>query len=888
LLLLGTALLLQLAVDFDPAAATGDLLGPSRARLASLEARLDDPQEAVERARLLLQTGRHDEAHRLVGDLMEGDLDAKVLAGRILEAVHDFGRLETLVESLQLASPDDWDVRSLVYRWWFLIDDLERVERTLQKRRSDGEFTLADAIASAELQLRLLGYEEARAAYVEILSGELPLFQRTRALRGLGVALHRERQFDDSLAKLTEALALSPLDADVMAALADTLIRHGRTDEAIEAAEFAVGVAPYHLRSHYLLGSGYARRNYTQFYAAYPGSFADEEGRASLRGGDVLLEARRVSGARKAYETVRKAHPRWADAAVRLGSLEYAERNYTAARGHFEEALQLRPEYGRAHTGLARSLEAQRLAVEVHRRQYEESLERARMPEVPGIDDFVINWAALSPRHQKRLALSVEPWRRYLPVLIEAGATLYVKQLYQLLSETPGQELLRDQRISYDSRLWDDVRGCGGYHTVAGIEDVEQLVYNGYDTVLHEISHQVHSVLTEDRKREIQDLYAETKRRDESTGEAFLSRYASGSVWEYFAEGANALRSPRRDRFDTREIVRERLEDRDEALQAIARRIMLKDDVEPSYAVAYVTRGDDRLQRGKPEEALDAYRKALKRSPGDESTVDSHLYALAVMGRTREALEASREASGKMPESAAVALRLSDALWVAGEGLPAAIGTLQEARSKVRAQERYRIDQELGLLHWTAGDAPSALAAFQAVLEYQADSPAGLWGAAGAEALAGRWEKAWALYDKAVRHRTGIVDLRTDYARDLIRAGELERAAEQIDAALLLDPEDPEALAIKGWWHLQSGRIEEARAFARRARDLGPWCALADLVEAAAERRAGNPKASERLLEPLRDRIHHVTAPEYVYRKKWGRYDRVFTLPAIERALLPG
>jgi tetratricopeptide (TPR) repeat protein len=132
------------------------------------------------------------------------------------------------------------------------------------------------------------------------------------------------------------------------------------------------------------------------------------------------------------------------------------------------------------------------------------------------------------------------------------------------------------------------------------------------------------------------------------------------------------------------------------------------------------------------------------------------------------------------------------------------------------------------------------------------------------------------------------VDLRTDYARDLIRAGELERAAEQIDAALLLDPEDPEALAIQGWWHLQSGRVDEARSLARRARDLGPWCTLADLVEAAAERRAGNPEASERLLEPLRDRILRATPPEYVYRKKWGRYDRVFTLPAIERALLPG
>ena len=32
------------------------------------------------------------------------------------------------------------------------------------------------------------------------------------------------------------------------------------------------------------------------------------------------------------------------------------------------------------------------------------------------------------------------PWRRYIPVLIEGEATYYIKPLYELLSETPGQE----------------------------------------------------------------------------------------------------------------------------------------------------------------------------------------------------------------------------------------------------------------------------------------------------------------------------------------------------------------------------------------------------------------------------------------------------------------
>jgi len=64
-------------------------------------------------------------------------------------------------------------------------------------------------------------------------------------------------------------------------------------------------------------------------------------------------------------------------------------------------------------------------------------------------------------------------------------------------------------------------------------------------------------VLTTDQSREIQELYRKAKERDDVTRDSFLSRYAGGSVFEYFAEGANALESPRRDGYDPREVVRD-------------------------------------------------------------------------------------------------------------------------------------------------------------------------------------------------------------------------------------------------------------------------------------------------------------------------------------------
>ncbi|MDV6321546.1 hypothetical protein, partial [Chromohalobacter sp. HP20-39] len=80
-----------------------------------------------------------------------------------------------------------------------------------------------------------------------------------------------------------------------------------------------------------------------------------------------------------------------------------------------------------------------------------------------------------------------------------------------------------------------------------------------------------HGVMTADQARRIEALYQRAKARDAKAADkanaGFLSRYAGGSVWEYFAEGANAEASPRRDAYDGREIVRERLIAIDPALR---------------------------------------------------------------------------------------------------------------------------------------------------------------------------------------------------------------------------------------------------------------------------------------------------------------------------------
>lgn len=830
--------------------AHADLLAVTREGLAAAEARLERARGAMETARLLLETGRHDEAWERVPELLAGGLEAQIQASAILFAVHDYERLAPAVEALAAAGGDDPGVRRLGYRWWFAIDDLERLERRVEERSAAEETDLVDRLAAGRLAVLLHDLATARAAYAAALEAAGTAEERSWALHGLGIVDYHRRDFDAAVTRLSAARDLAPLDADLATSLGETLVRLGRTDEAIDLFELAVRLAPYHERAHYLLGNGYARKSYSQLFAAHPGAFAGDAGAAAL---------------------------------VRRGSLAFVARRYGAARRFFAAALRRCPEYGRAHNGLARTVEAERTRWDVHRQLYEERFAAAPAPEIEGLEDYVVNWESLEPRHRKVVALAVAPWRRFLPVLLEAGATHYVKPLHERLSESPEQHLLRDERIHYDSRLWDDVRGVGGHHTVTGVEDVERMLTNGYNTVLHELTHQVQQLLPSELERRIQELYRRAKERDAETGEAFLSRYAAGSVWEYFAEGANALASPRRDRFDTREMVRERLAAKDPELLELIRELMEEADVTGAYTLALLSRGYEHLRHGRTAEALAAFREGVSRTPASEDALAGLTYGLAVAGRADEALALSAAKAREQPESAALALGCANALWLAGRGLGAARAFLGEARGRVRTDERFQVDLQLGAWAWAAGDAAAAGDAYRSVLAYQADHPQGLWGLASAAALGGRWEAAWRRYEEAVRLRSGVVALRADYARDLLRAGEADQARAQLDAALLLDPDDPEVLALQALWLLVGERTAEASEVAARALEIAPWCDTARLARARALIRAGHVEEGRAVLAPLAKRVRDEAPPEYVFRPEKGSYVLVHSLPAVLR-----
>lgn len=882
------------------ATAAADLFAPVKEqearRLAAIEKGAAQPP-TCDYVNLLLEQGRADDAVRLLDRLTGEPREVMATKVRALLTVRNYAAARPLIaEAEETFGPLVATESEALLAWLFAVDDAARIDTLTAWCPSVSFHPVLTPyhLAAGRLALNLMNYDRAESCYVAVLdriAGAAPAAftpaWKAAALTGLGLVQYKRRDYDGSLARLTEAIGVQATPENLQA-LAETLIRLGRTDEAITAAEWAVRFNPYFEMGHYYLGNGYARRNYTELRAAYPGAFADAAGTRVLDAADSLLAAGNRPGARAAYEAVRAAHPGWVDAAIRLASLDFEDGRFDSARDLAFGALRTCPEYGRAHALLAKALESQQMAVDVHRPACEARFAATPMPDVPGIERFVTNWNSLSPRHRKQVALSIAPWRQFIPVLLEGGSSYYIKPLYMVLSKTPGQETLRDQRIDYDSRLWDDVRGCGGYNTVTGIEDVERDILNKYNTVLHELSHQVHAVLTADQSRQIQELYIRAKERDDRTKNGFISRYAGGAVWEYFAEGVNALKTPKRDAYDPREMVRERLDRIDPDLRDHLVRLLAVTDVSASYPVAWVGAGGDRVARGDVDGALPYYRKALARNPTEETALGSLVEALTLKGDCAEAMTVAEGAVAAHPGSGPIAVAAAEACWRSGRGLDAATALLRAARPRVTPADQYRVDLALGRLLWVAGDAANSLAAYDLVVDHQSDSPEGLWGRASALALAGRWEEAFTGYDQAVRMRTGVTDLRCGYAQDLLRAGRVDAARAQLDEALLLDPEDPTATALMGWVEMAGGRLDAARSHLQKALEWGPWCDMARILLGKVEARAGNAAAAEAAWAPVRERIARGAPPEYIFRTRLSTWESVHELPAVERALLEG
>ncbi|HEY3296781.1 MAG TPA: tetratricopeptide repeat protein [bacterium] len=786
----------------------------------------------VDKVRTSLRIGQFGEYDSAFVQLERADsLTATQLRAQWLLQQYRFPDARAALSRLAKFPPSpetDW----LSYRWLFLTEDLQTVDSLTAKTLAKDSLNLPALTARTELLLRLLRFEEATALAQRARSLAQTPEWRTRTTLEIAKVLYKQDRYQPAFDTLSSLLNSTTLDDEVLVNTGIVLVGLSRINEAISLFEEAVRWNSLNEMAHYYLGNGYARLDYSQLAKA-------NGNRLCLAEGDP---ARQLSFALDAFgrgapdsaqviaRRVAEEFPRVVEPWVLLGSVAWSEGRFATAENYFLEALNRLPAYGRAHNGLAKSLEGLRMSQNVHRADDSTAFAKLAMPNVPRIADFVLNWKSLSPRHQKQVALAIAPWKLYIPVLVECGSHYYIKPLHERLSDCPGLASMRDTRIDYDSRLWDDVRGCGGFTTVTGVEDVERSIFANYNTVLHELTHQVHGLFPPEDAERVRAAFRAARDAEDHGKSAFMSRYQQSSVWEYFAEGANAYYSPRRDAYDTREIVRERLLAKDTTLVSLVEYYVKGPNIRECYAVGFVNAAENAIENQRMPEALAAASKAYARSPHSENVLSELSRIYSYQGNDSLAVAYADSLVSFFPRKGDSYVEKSSALFFRHGNDTLSVDILTRALTVVDSTERNAIRQALGNALLYVGRYAEAATQYRAILAEVSDDPNALWGLGIALGDAGDFAKADSAFGQALGRRSGIIELRLDYARMLLRAGKLDEAGKQIEEAQILSPGDAQVLTMKGWYMAQREEWTLALGMLDRAAEIAPDLRLAAVL----------------------------------------------------------
>lgn len=338
----------------------------------------------------------------------------------------------------------------------------------------------------------MLGNSLFATSYAEAALRAVPSSQPGMAL--CVRALIRSRAFDEALARATSFVARTPEpEPELLAARASALFRVQRIDEAAAGYRDVIALDPRHAEGHLRLGSGLlppvVAAVTTDLRAAAAAAIAGEHERAT----SLLL---RVLAQQPGHPIAHRL----------LGEALLAERT---ANGMAAEDPSFR--------ALAAALP---------------------VPDVRGLPvaQFVRGYDQLSPARRRVVDRTAALFATRLSRLVAVGGSHDLLLELERTTDAESRASLRGRR-TFDGRVWDDVRGVGGIQAATGIEALDDAANFGFDTLAHEVAHQVHLfAFTPLQRVRIRALYQQAL----AAGRC-LDYYAASNEAEYFGQGIEAF-----------------------------------------------------------------------------------------------------------------------------------------------------------------------------------------------------------------------------------------------------------------------------------------------------------------------------------------------------------
>ncbi len=779
------------------------------------------------------------------------NLNCLIALSELYRRKHQFQEGERILERAVNLAPDEKSVSLLQAR--FAIDRMdyptaESIYSNLLKTHPDSPETL---IGLAEVLYELQNFEAAEALINQCLEINLN-FAPAYSLASL--IYRRNQATNEWKESVRKAVVLDPFDAEARVRLAFVLSRlEGKIQEGYQEVTTALRLDPF-LRSAYsFLGNGGTPFDYVEQEIE-----ADDPTVAKivtfLEEGDMHLLKGEYLEAEEAFQEALHLHPENITALMGMGTVNYHLANYDEAMSWFRNVLDINFDYGLAHYGMSQSLLRMRDGYNIRLAEMEAKFALMDAPEHPYLRDVFINYDELDPELKKIVRLSVAPLSNFLKPLSIAGATFYLLPFHKFLWESPHHAHMKGRR-TFDLRLWDDIKGLGGFHAIAGADWQRDFKYFRTNVLLHEFTHQVHMILTREQNEEIRRLFHQAKIERRTLG-----YYADYNEFEYFAVGVPAYAAE-----ETLGVgyTRDDLLEIDPDLYHFVENINRLDCYRENEIAAHIRRGRDFLRDGHIDKTIAHYEEVLSSYGNHPDLLDALGNTYRIKGDYEQAVTTHQQAIQEFPESVSGYIGLADDMFFLDQRDSGAIEILEEVERK--HPESFELFFRLGFFHEQRGDVVNMHHYIQTALNIDPYSAAAYHAMARGYLLKENYLDAERYYFKGMDISKSSAAAWAELAYLYLKTGRIEEGEEHLGTALALSKTIPKVRETQAIFLAHEGDLQEARNVLEEMMEEDPMRLETRLQLATLLREAEWERAMEILEEGLTIVLERGPV-EFIYR----------------------
>jgi tetratricopeptide (TPR) repeat protein len=637
--------------------------------------------------------------------------------------------------------------------------------------------------------------------------------------------------------------------------------------KAFRELKTAIALNPMDLRARTSTGNGMTAKDYRELEAGRPDLVQSPEFIEAGEQAVILINQGKIREARYLVEKLIEKYPENIHSYIQAGSLAITLGEPEEAIEYFKKALKISQDYGLANNGMAVAIRSLIKNQEKNSKNLDLDFFDYSSLNMESLKKIFINYNDLPEKYQKIVKYSIFPLKNYLPVLAAAGSTHYIIPLYERSTDYIYGREYKNQR-SFDFRLWDDIRGRGGFNSATGIEDLQGAYYLDFNTLTHEFTHQVHGfAMTTEQKEKIKALY-DLARRDNR----FLDYYAGSNEFEYFAQGVEAYNSiqGKQTLKATAKNTRELLYKTDKPLFEFIVDATGKTDLPENFAASYTQRGDNFYYKGDFAEAEKAYKEALATFPDYYEALNNLGSLYLYFKSANEARKIHQQAAAKFPEKAAAYLNLGDDEFYLNGNYSKSVEFFQKAA--VNEPDNPEAVLRLGNAYYQMGSLRESIFYYKKALEKDPRSVAANLGLAYNLLTGGNYEKSEEYFKKALAIDTSSPDAHAELARLYLLENNLLKAEKELEQAKQLDRDNPLVKSVSGLIALQKKDSSEAIKSFQDSGVLDPGNLLFKARLAGAYAAGGSFSEANRLLKEVSDNINGAELPKTVFDKEKNRY----------------